>query len=87
MLCETVSVSKAYEGRIGRGLSCCTSVEDMVTGLLYYLYCTREESLEQRQYQHQCRVVVGQVQIGSGERATAGATSVHDPAEFQTEHL
>lgn len=34
MLCETVSVSKAYEGRIGRGLSCCTSVEDMITGLL-----------------------------------------------------
>jgi hypothetical protein len=73
--------------RIGRGLSCCTSVEDMVTELSQYLCCTRGESLEQRQHQHQRRVVVGQVQIGSGERAAAGASSVHDAAGFQTEHL
>jgi hypothetical protein len=74
--------------RVGRELAGCTSVEDMATGLSQcFVLHKRGEFGKERQRKHQCRVVVGQVQIGSGE-GLAGKTSVHDPRGLfqQSEH-
>jgi hypothetical protein len=79
MLCETVSVSLGYKGALGGSWQVVPQWKTWLQACHSVLCCTREvEFGKERQRKHQCRVVVGQVQIGSGE-GLASKTSVHDP--------